>query len=148
MRGKNWFGAFAIVTLVVLAVSLATAVPSVYSAGDNSLFSLFFVPSQGKLGLKYPDAVYRLDKLVARPDEVTIMKAEVAPGGVLVTADPSTAGSASRVTVRFTTGGERRPGDEDDEITVTLPVFGVPASIDNDGRDHQRRQRPSRWRPT
>ena len=130
MRGKNWFGSFAIVTLVVLAVSLATAVPSVYSAGDNSMFSLFFVPSQGKLGLKYPDAVYRLDKLVARPDEVTIMKAEVAPGGVLVTAYPSTAGSASRVTVRFTTGDDGALA-EDDEITVMLPGFGVPVSIED-----------------
>ena len=63
---------------------------------------------------------------------VTIMQAEevpmTPPTGVTVTADPKTAESASRVTVRFMTGAEGAL-DEDDEITIVLPGFGVPASI-------------------
>ena len=52
------------------------------------------------------------------------------PGGVMVSLDPDTAGSNSKLTVRFMTGAEGML-DENDEITVMLPNFGVPASIEN-----------------
>ena len=52
------------------------------------------------------------------------------PTNPSVTVSPDTAGSASRVTVRFTTGDEGALS-VDDEITVMLPGFGVPASIEN-----------------
>ena len=64
---------------------------------------------------------------------VTIMQAEevpmVPPTGVEVMAEPNTAGSATKLTVRFTTGsgGALVPGDE---ITVMARSFGLPTSID------------------
>ena len=61
---------------------------------------------------------------IVMAEEVPMMP----PTGVTVTADPQTAESASRVTVRFVTGAEGAL-DEDDEITIVLPGFGVPASI-------------------
>ena len=54
----------------------------------------------------------------------------VSPAGMLVSAEPNTAGSATRLTVRFTTGSNGALS-EDDEIIVTAPDFGVPVSIDS-----------------
>ena len=53
------------------------------------------------------------------------------PGAVEVTAEPNTAGSATKLTVQFTTGDEGALA-EDDEITVMAPGFSIPNSIDSD----------------
>ena len=52
------------------------------------------------------------------------------PMGAMVTVDPDTADSASRLTVRFTTGDDGTLA-EDDEITVMAPSFGIPSSIES-----------------
>ena len=52
------------------------------------------------------------------------------PMGAMVTVDPDTADSASRLTVRFTTGDDGALA-EDDEITVMAPSFGIPSSIES-----------------
>ena len=65
---------------------------------------------------------------------VTIMPQEAAPmvqpTGVQVMVDPDTAGSNTRLTVRFMTGLEGALV-EDDEITIMAPNFGVPNSIES-----------------
>ena len=68
---------------------------------------------------------------------VTIMAAPevvvpdpVPPAGVMVDIDPETANTPTRLTVRFTTGVGYGL-DENDEITVTAPLFQLPNSIDS-----------------
>ena len=53
------------------------------------------------------------------------------PGGVEVTVEPNTAGSATRLTVQFTTGDDGALL-EDAEIFIMAPNFGIPTSIDAD----------------
>ena len=63
---------------------------------------------------------------------VPVVPDPIAPTGVMVMADPDTAGAATRLTVRFMTGPEGAL-EEDGEITVMLGKnFGVPASIDSE----------------
>ena len=72
------------------------------------------------------DAEYDMLEVMAAPPPVSIP-----PGGVEVTAEPNTAGSATKLTVQFTTGDEGALA-EDDEITVMAPGFSIPNSIDSD----------------
>ena len=72
------------------------------------------------------DAEYDMLEVMAAPPPVTIP-----PGAVAVTAEPNTAGSATKLTVQFTTGDEGALA-EDDEITVMAPGFSIPNSIDSD----------------
>ena len=53
------------------------------------------------------------------------------PGDVEVMAEPNTAGSATKLTVQFTTGDEGALA-EDDEITVMAQGFDIPVSIDSE----------------
>ena len=64
--------------------------------------------------------------IVAAPPEMM-----VPPGGVQVTVEPNTAGSATKLTVQFTTGDDGTLA-EDAEIFIMAPNFGIPTSIDAD----------------
>ena len=72
------------------------------------------------------DAEYTMLEVMAAPPPVTIP-----PGAVEVMAEPNTAGSATKLTVQFTTGDEGALA-EDDEITVMAPNFDIPVSIDSE----------------
>ena len=72
------------------------------------------------------DGTSEMFEIMAAPPPVSIP-----PGAVEVTAEPNTAGSATKLTVQFTTGDEGALA-EDDEITVMAPGFSIPNSIDSD----------------
>ena len=104
---------------VVVTILEAAGIMNPATPGDE--YSLMVSTSKEDM-----DGTSEMFEIMAAPPPVIIP-----PGAVEVTAEPNTAGSATKLTVQFTTGDEGALA-EDDEITVMAPGFSIPISIDSD----------------
>ena len=104
---------------VVVTILEAAGIMNPATPGDE--YSLMVSTSKEDM-----DGTSEMFEIMAAPPPVSIP-----PGAVEVTAEPNTAGSATKLTVQFTTGDEGALA-ENDEITVMAPGFSIPNSIDSD----------------